>query len=858
MKIKSFWGTSSSVSEHCENCGLYKKCTEPFTDYYGEGELKILFVTGNPEGTRTAHSFGGKTMNSLQEYFSNYGINLVKNTWTTAAVQCATKKVTEKNIQECRYRVEEVIRRLKPKVIIPVGTTACSSVIGHMFRMPSVETLCFRKIPVHEYGAWVMPMLNPSNFNTNNQKSYFRRLVKWVIQEWKKDQKLVKVDPFKKVVVCDDYHSIVRELNKLLDDSDYIAAVDIETTGLKPQYEEHSITAIGIATRKKVIAFPYEHGEFKSSDLQLYKIQDLVAEFCEREDIHKIAHNIQFDAMWAETFFGDVNGWLACTRTNQHLLDHRTGAKGLKELSFLKWGIREYNQKAEKYIKSEGEGAKSLNRMREMPLYEQLLYVGADAYLTLKLSDAEDKDYAEIDSDKKHYPRRLFLESNRTLCTMQQNGIPVSVEFYKDKDKELTDKIDELEKELASDKNVLRFRNLYRKQFEYSKPIDVKRLLFEVMDFREDQVGKTEGGNVSLDEKALKEFDHPICHTILSLRKLLKVRDTYLSGFMKAEVNGKIHPFFNLTVARTYRSSSNAPNFQNVPKRDEYSKKITRKGIRTEKGWGIGEIDFSGVEVCTSAAYHKDPNFIHYLTEPGADMHRDNTCDLWMIPKKQVVKMLRFYTKNQWTFPQFYGDYFGSCGPQLWETCINKEKFVLTDGTPLVDHINSKGIKNMGDFVDHCQTVEDKMWNERFAVYTQWKKDVNDFYIKNGYVETFLGFRFVGLMDRKQTTNYPIQGTAFHILLWSINRIQEFIKKEKLKSYLCGQIHDSCIFQWHPEEKDFLLTTMKRICSQDVLKEFEWINVPFSIDVELSEINGNFAEMSEYTEKDGVWIKKEK
>lgn len=236
-------------------------------------------------------------------------------------------------------------------------------------------------------------------------------------------------------------------------------------------------------------------------------------------------------------------------------------------------------------------------------------------------------------------------------------------------------------------------------------------------------------------------------------------------------------------------------------------------------------------------------------------MHRDNTCDLWLIPPEQVVKMLRFYTKNQWTFPQFYGDYYGSCGPNLWEVCINKEKFKLADGQPLVDHIYSKGIRDVKTFTEHCQKVEDKMWNERFKVFTEWKKKVNDFYIEHGYVETYLGFRYTGLMDRKQTTNYPIQGTAFHILLWSINKIQKFIEKEKLRSYLCGQIHDSCIFQWHPDERDFLLDEMKKICSQDVLKEFEWINVPFNIDVELSDIDGNFAEMHGYKQEGGTWIK---
>jgi len=211
MKIQSFWGTQSSITEHCEKCGLYKKCTEPFTSYYGEGELEILIVTGSPEGARTTKSFTGKTIAALQEYFSEHGINLQKNAWKTAAVQCATKKIKENNVLECRHRVVELIHKLKPKIIIPVGATACSSVIGHMFEMSAVATLCFRKIPVHEYNCWVMPVINPSKFTTQNQRTYFSRLVKYIVREFKKDEPLVKVDPFKYVTVCSDYGTVVKE-----------------------------------------------------------------------------------------------------------------------------------------------------------------------------------------------------------------------------------------------------------------------------------------------------------------------------------------------------------------------------------------------------------------------------------------------------------------------------------------------------------------------------------------------------------------------------------------------------------------------------------------------------------------------
>ena len=50
--------------------------------------------------------------------------------------------------------------------------------------------------------------------------------------------------------------------------------------------------------------------------------------------------------------------------------------------------------------------------------------------------------------------------------------------------------------------------------------------------------------------------------TLLSVSKL---SSTYISNYIDGEVGGRIYPFFNLNKVRTYRSSSDSPNFQNVP-----------------------------------------------------------------------------------------------------------------------------------------------------------------------------------------------------------------------------------------------------------------------------------------------------
>jgi hypothetical protein len=177
-----------------------------------------------------------------------------------------------------------------------------------------------------------------------------------------------------------------------------------------------------------------------------------------------------------------------------------------------------------------------------------------------------------------------------------------------------------------------------------------------------------------------------------------------------------------------------------------------------------------GAGIIIKNSYHKDPTFIAYLLDKFTDMHRDQALDIWKLNREDLVneefdkeqngkaKKVRFYAKNLWTFAQFYGDWYDSCARNLWETCIEKEKLVLPSGITLLEHCNANGLYCVEDLIEHCKGVEYRLWNEKFPVYTKWKKNISDFYKKNGFIETYFGFRFIGYMDRKQCTNYPIQG----------------------------------------------------------------------------------------------------
>jgi DNA polymerase I-like protein with 3'-5' exonuclease and polymerase domains len=121
-------------------------------------------------------------------------------------------------------------------------------------------------------------------------------------------------------------------------------------------------------------------------------------------------------------------------------------------------------------------------------------------------------------------------------------------------------------------------------------------------------------------------------------------------------------------------------------------------------------------------------------------------------------------------------------------------------------------------------------------VYSQWKDKVNELYRKRGYIETHFGFRFKGYMPYRKVTNYPIQATAFHCLLWTLINVSKIAKEEKWKSKICGQIHDSMFIDCVPEEMEHIMKTVNKVGTEDIRK-FDWICVPLKIDFEGTEIN---------------------
>lgn len=454
-----------------------------------------------------------------------------------------------------------------------------------------------------------------------------------------------------------------------------------------------------------------------------------------------------------------------------------------------------------------------------------------------------------------HEGYKLFHAGTKALSEVEANGIAVDVEYLKRAKAESQAKIKQLKAELLQDPVYDQWRNRFGPKTNLGSRQQLATMLFDVLKIESSEV--TDKGKPSTDENVLRHIKLPFVQTYLRLEKHKKALNTYLKGIERETVDGFIHPVFNLHLARSFRSSADHPNSQNIPRRDEGFARLVRSAfIPRGANRQLVEFDFKGVEVSVAACYNKDPVLIKYVTDTKTDMHRDMAEECFILKRRDLTaqndskeekrraKGPRDVTKNKFVFPEFYGNWYKNVAKDLWEG-ITDMNLRTSDGTPMKVHLKRHGIKCLGacdpeedavkgTFEYHIKKVEEAFWGERFQVYSQWKRDWNDAYIEKGFFDTLTGFRCQTMMDRKQCVNYGIQGSAFHCLLWSLIRVQKLLRKYKLKSLIIGQIHDSIIMDVLVREMKTVCAIVKQVTMVDLAKHWSWICVPMRIEAEVS------------------------
>jgi uracil-DNA glycosylase family 4 len=830
---------------NCTKCGLSNTCNSPKMEPSGEGRLNILVIAEAPgptedsKGTQLVGQSGQLLRNILQEI----DLDLDRDFYKTNAITCfpgrdKTGKInTPKPMQvlACRKNLLQTIERYKPKVIIPLGKIAMDALVQHKIsgRLSGLSMTDWNgcSIPDQEYKCYICPTWHPSfllrqNSNESNETDpvLVRQVQNVFLQAIElSKQKFHTIDYTKN---CYTFTEASEAINILIDAKHWPTfAFDYETTGLKPFRKGHELYSVSLSNGAFSYSFPFfNDGKFRSLWKEL---------LLNKEQI-KIAHNKKMEALWTKVLLKYWPKIQVDTMLNARAI-HNGKKVNLKFLTYSKFGIT-YADEIEPFLESDTKerelyGANAFNRIKQAPLDKLLLYGALDSLFTHKIYELQQSELDEHTTKG----AKFFNSAMNELSRVEYAG----VQFNTETAKEEFENISTMMKEYEIKVNKMKEMKLWDKSkvFSFTAPQDLAYLLFDKMGV--ESKNKTATGKNSSDVDSLEQFKnkYPIVNIVLEWRKLKKIRDTYLKGFMREATDGVIHTTLNLHIADSLRSSSDSPNLQNVPAHNEFAMNTIRRNIVPSRNRRLIEFDYKALEANIIGDINHDPAWIEYMTNPKSDMHRDMAAKLYLRKKSEVSKAERYLGKNGFVFPTIYQSYWKNTATNLWD-CDKDTK----------QHLKNSGFKTLDDYRKHVKSIEDWFWNEQFPVARDWSKQTIKDYEEKGYIDLVTGFRCWGPMSRNEVINKQVQGPASHCKLWTLEQVSKEITKRKMVSKIVLEIHDSILIDTDPSEEDYIDYLLWLYGTQKIMEHWNWLIIPLQIEKKITTINGDWA----HTEEIGI------
>lgn len=424
---------------------------------------------------------------------------------------------------------------------------------------------------------------------------------------------------------------------------------------------------------------------------------------------------------------------------------------------------------------------------------EFLKYACYSAYIPMKAYGELSEQLKKADMDTLYYEIELPLVT--TLYDMEVRGVHVNKEELVQYGAHLGQRIAQLETEIYE---------MVGEKFNINSPKQLGVILFEKMNMPFAKKTKT-GYSTSADILDKLRCEHPVIDKILEYRQLTKLKSTYadgLAGYIKED--GRIHGKFNQTIAATGRISSTEPNLQNIPIRMEIGKEI-RKVFVPKDGYVFLDADYSQIELRVLAHMSGDETLIEAYQE-GQDIHRITASQVFHIPFEEVTSKDRSNAKAV-NFGIVYGISGFGLGQDLHISKKEAEAYIKKyfETYPKIKEFMDKLVEQ-GKERGYVETIY-----HRIRPIPELKS--------SNFMQRSFGERIA--------MNSPIQGTAADIIKIAMVRINEKLKKLKLRSQLILQVHDELLIETHKDE----LEEVKKILHDEMFHAANLL-VPLEVDVQ--------------------------
>jgi DNA polymerase-1 len=558
---------------------------------------------------------------------------------------------------------------------------------------------------------------------------------------------------------------------------------DSETTSIDPL--ESKIVALAFSWEKAKGFLVY----FPESETAAKERLEILKPVFENPAIRKVGQNMKFDVQVLANYGIEVKGDLFDTMIAHYLLepDMRHNMNLLSET---------YLSYSPVHIESLiGEKGANQKNMRSVPVEQIREYAVEDADVTYQLKELfepriKTEGLAQLAED-------IEMPLIRVLADMERTGVRLNKDDLRAIAAGLREDIISLEKEIFG---------LAGTEFNISSPKQLGDILFIRLKL-DDKARMTKTRQFNTSEEILQRLAarHPIINKVLEYRGLKKLLSTYVETLpdLADRTTGRIHTSFNQAVAATGRLSSNNPNLQNIPVRDERGREI-RKAFVPEDGNIFLSADYSQIELRLMAHLSKDRSMIDDFLS-GSDIHAATASKIFGVSISDVTREMRSRAKTA-NFGIIYG--ISSFGLSERLTIGRSEAKELIDG-----YFNSyPGVKRYMD--ESIARAREKGYVTTMFGRRRYLRDINS---RNQVVR--------GNAERN-AINAPIQGTAADIIKIAMVRIFDRLNEGKFKSKMILQVHDELIFEVVPGElervRDMVIYEMANATSLDIPLKVDW------------------------------------
>lgn len=221
---------------------------------------------------------------------------------------------------------------------------------------------------------------------------------------------------------------------------------------------------------------------------------------------------------------------------------------------------------------------------------------------------------------------------------MQQNGMLINPEHFKELDIQWTREMEEQRDEIEG---------LVGVRINPSSPPQVAALLFKQLGL--DSRKTTKGGAESTQDKVLEALrgDHPVLPMIMNYRELDKMRGSFCRKMVKlAGPDNRVRGNIRVTRTESGRLAMNTPNLMAIPVRMARGKLI-RRGFIAAPGNVIGSWDLDQIEMREIADASQDGFLMELFSDPNRDIHSETAARMFDKPLGDVDKKTERYAAKR-------------------------------------------------------------------------------------------------------------------------------------------------------------------------------------------------------------------